>query len=206
MNIFSKVLQLLIIVFGFVGLVSMFPSEFYKLTYYTYLSNLLVFVFFLWFLTTGGHHKSSPLRYRLKACITICITLTFLVYAVLLAPLATPEKFYTLRNFSLHYIVPILTIVDWLLFDAKGLYKKIDPLYWTILPLLYCVYSLIRGVVFRIPIPDEKHSPFPYFFLNIDKYGWNGFFVYFIGIVTMYIILGYIMYFVKKQSKKILPR
>lgn len=206
MTIISKILQLFIIVFGTIGLGYMFPNEFYKLTYYTYLSNLLVVLFFIWFIATGGHTHKNPLRYRLKACVTICITLTFLVYALLLAPLASADKFYTLRNFSLHYIVPILTILDWILFDAKGMYKKIDPIIWTVLPFIYCVYSLIRGVVLRIPIPDEKHSPFPYFFLNIDKYGWSGFFVHFIGIVTTYIIIGYIMCFIKKRPKKILPR
>ncbi|MBS4749630.1 Pr6Pr family membrane protein [Carnobacteriaceae bacterium zg-ZUI78] len=193
-------LRLAIILSGIIGLAFLLPDKLYKFTYYTNISNLLVVLFYMYLLYLGNKPYSQTI-WRLKGGITICITLTFLVYAILLAPKAKAEDFYHIKNFTLHYIVPILTIFDWLISDKKGQYKKSDPFLWTVVPLIYCIFSLIKGFVFHIPIPEEPHSPYPYFFINIDKYGWNGFFTYFTAILVLYILLGYIMVFVKRLKK-----
>lgn len=182
----------------------MYPDKLYKLTFYTFESNTLVFLFYLFLLIQmfrNGKNTKADEYYRFKACVTINITLTFLVYAILLAPSVSPEKMFTADNLLLHYIVPVLCIVDWLIFDKKGKYRITDPFLWSVFPIGYCIFALVKGAVFRVPIPDEKNSPFPYFFLNIDKIGWGGFIKYLIIILTAYILIGYVMLLLKKKKK-----
>lgn len=190
---------------GFGLYLQLFPDYWFRLTYYTLLSNIIAFGFYLYLLvkmiTSPVESLENERLMRLKAGMTVAVLLTFLVYVALLAPIAKPEDFYHWKNYTLHYIVPISTTVDWLLFDKKGCYKRIDPMLWTIVPILYTVGSLIKGYIFRIPIPMQEHSPYPYFFLNVDKYGWDGFFKYFFGILVCYMVLGFTMYLIKRGRK-----
>lgn len=190
-----------------VGLfLQIYPDRWHQLTYYTLISNILVLLFYVFLigkmLKDPKESIESETLVRLKAGMTVAILLTFLVYMILLAPKARAVDFYAWKNYLLHYIVPIATAVDWLLFDKKGCYKKLDPVYWTFVPIMYCVFALVKGVIFRIPIPEQEHSPFPYFFLNIDRYGWEGFFRYFFGILACYMVIGYLMYLMKKYGKR----
>lgn len=203
----SWIWRVWIIVFAVIGLfLQLWPNQLYNLTYYTLLSNILVvgFVGYLLFLMRQRDivTLSSERIIRLKASVTMAITLTFLVYAILLAPIAEPEDFYSIKNYTLHYIVPIMMIIDWLVSDKRGQYRKYDPFLWTIIPLLYMIFSLIKGIIFKTPIPDQKESPFPYFFLNINKIGWSGFFKYAIAIFILYVLLGYIVYSIKMINYK----
>lgn len=201
----------LIVVSGIIGLFTqMYPDKLFKLTYYTTLSNLLVVGFFSWILylmwTKNEATLNSRLFLRWKGSVTILITLTFLVYAILLAPQADPEDFNTIHNYALHYVVPILVLVDWLIFDKGKIYKWTDPLLWTIAPLSYLAFSLIKGYVLNVPIPDSRHSPYPYFFLNVNQYGWDGVGKYVLMISLAYIVLGLLIVSIKNiqacMSKK----
>ena len=184
----------------------LFPNQWHQLTYYTLQSNIVVAIFLIYLLyrmiKDGEDAFNNHHLLRLKGGVTIAITLTFMVYSILLAPIADPKDFYNMKNYLLHYFVPIAMILDWLLFDKCKVYKKVDPILWTILPLIYTIFSLIKGYIFRIPIPDQKHSPYPYFFINIDKLGWNGFLVYFVAILIGYMIIGYGMYWIKQIKRK----
>lgn len=198
--------RMAIVGFGLYGLyLQLFPDDFYNLTYYTLISNILVVVFWIYLLFLMSKNKvsklTSPKIVRLKGAFTMAIILTFLVYMILLAPIAEPKDFYNWKNYTLHYIVPIMTIIDWLMLDPKNQYRKSEPFIWTLIPLLYMAFSLIKGYVFNIEIPDQKHSPYPYFFMNINNIGWDGFLKYAVAIFIFYVVLGYILYFVKTRKK-----
>ena len=59
---------------------------------------------------------------RLKGTITMSITVTFLIYHFLLSG-GYENRADIIRSTILHYIVPIMTIADYILFDKKGIYK-----------------------------------------------------------------------------------
>ena len=179
-------------------------DRWYNLTYYTTLSNLLVlgfFAYWLWRLAKDGSDQLFSNRlWRAKGAVTMAILLTFFVYLILLMPRATMEQIMRVENFALHMIAPILVLVDWFIFDRKGAYRLLEPIYWTVLPLVYMVYALVRGSVLRLPVTPHKPNEFyPYFFMNIDKIGWHGFGVYFIVILVVYMLLGYGLYALKKK-------
>ena len=175
------------------------------LLYYTVLSNLLVMIFtgyLLWKMRREGDHWQSSSLLRLKGGITTSIMITCVIYHFMLAPLT--KDFYRLENFLCHYIVPLWFLVDTIIFDKSRQYKWFDPIIWTVLPLLYMGFAILNGFVLKMDVPNAKDSPFPYFFLNANKYGWGFVFRWAAIIFVAYMVSGYLFYLVKniKKSKK----
>ncbi|OFN81019.1 Pr6Pr family membrane protein [Streptococcus sp. HMSC061D10] len=175
------------------------------LLYYTVLSNLLVMIFtgyLLWKMRREGDHWQSSSLLRLKGGITMSIMITCVIYHFMLAPLT--KDFYRLENFLCHYIVPLWFLVDTIIFDKSRQYKWFDPIVWTVLPLLYMGFAILNGFVLKMDVPNAKDSPFPYFFLNANKYGWGFVFRWAANIFVAYMVSGYLFYLVKniKKSKK----
>ena len=175
------------------------------LLYYTVLSNLLVMIFtgyLLWKMRREGDHWQSSSLLRLKGGITMSIMITCFIYHFMLAPLT--KDFYRLENFLCHYIVPLWFLADTIIFDKSRQYKWFDPIVWTVLPLLYMGFATLNGFVLKMDVPNAKDSPFPYFFLNANKYGWGFVFRWAAIIFVAYMVSGYLFYLVKniKKSKK----
>ena len=175
------------------------------LLYYTVLSNLLVMIFtgyLLWKMRREGDHWQSSSLLRLKGGITMSIMITCVIYHFMLAPLT--KDFYRLENFLCHYIVPLWFLVDTIIFDKSRQYKCFDPIVWTVLPLLYMGFAILNGFVLKMDVPNAKDSPFTYFFLNANKYGWGFVFRWAAIIFVAYMVSGYLFYLVKniKKSKK----
>ena len=175
------------------------------LLYYTVLSNLLVTLFTAYLLLKMRGDDNSwqnPGILRLKGGITMSIMITCVIYHFMLAPIAT--DFYRLENFLCHYIVPLWFLADTLLFDKNRQYKWFDPIVWNLLPLKYMGFAILNGLVLKMNIPNAKDNPFPYFFLNANKYGWGFVFRWAATIFVAYMVSGYLFYLVKsiKKSKK----
>ena len=175
------------------------------LLYYTVLSNFLVMIFtgyLLWKMRREGDHWQSSSLLRLKGGVTMSIMITCVIYHFMLAPLTT--DFYRLENFLCHYIVPLWFLADTIIFDKSRQYKWFDPMLWTSLPLFYMIFAILNGFVLKMDVPNAKDSPFPYFFLNANKYGWGFVFRWAAIIFVAYMVSGYLFYLVKniKKSKK----
>ncbi|HEL2383389.1 TPA: Pr6Pr family membrane protein [Streptococcus suis] len=170
------------------------------LMYYTVQSNLLVSVFavYMVYAMHKGHDLQSAKFLRIKAAVTMSIMITCVVYHFMLAPLA--EDFWRVENLLCHYIVPIYFLLDTLLVDCQQQYKWFDPIWWTLLPVLYMIFGLVNGLVIKIPIPDAKDSPFAYFFLNVPKYGWAYVLAYAGTIFVAYLFSGFILAGVKSLN------
>ncbi|MFR2078789.1 MAG: Pr6Pr family membrane protein [Streptococcus sp.] len=171
------------------------------LLYYTVLSNILVFSSLIFFIIYD--FKKGMRRLTQNSCVTrvvqtMAILITGVIYHILLAPITEPEKFWTLRNFLVHYIVPWGLVLDTLIFDAKKAYRLREPIYWSVVPLSYFAFALLNGLVLKLPIPGAKDSPFAYFFINVNKFGWNKVLVNVLVISAGYIAVGYLLYLLKK--------
>ncbi|HFI0130833.1 TPA: Pr6Pr family membrane protein [Streptococcus suis] len=170
------------------------------LMYYTVQSNLLVSVFavYMVYAMHKGHDLQSAKFLRIKAAVTMSIMITCVVYHFMLAPLA--EDFWRVENLLCHYIVPLYFLLDTLLVDRQQQYKWFDPIWWTLLPVLYMIFGLVNGLFIKIPIPDAKDSPFAYFFLNVPKYGWPYVLTYAGIIFVAYLFSGFILAGVKSLN------
>ncbi|HFI2473565.1 TPA: Pr6Pr family membrane protein [Streptococcus suis] len=170
------------------------------LMYYTVLSNLLVSVFAVYMVLAmkKGEDLQATRFLRIKAAVTMSIMITCVVYHFMLAPLA--DDFWRVENMLCHYIVPIYFLLDTLLVDRQQQYKWFDPIWWTLLPVLYMIFGLVNGFFIKIPIPDAKDSPFAYFFLNVPKYGWPYVLTYAATIFVAYLVFGFVLTGVKSVN------
>lgn len=105
---------------------------------------------------------------HIKYTATVAITITFLVFFTMLAPLMGVDYLLSFKNYSLHAIVPILAIVDFFLFDKDIQLTYKSSLLATIPPICYVVFVYV-GAIFKIQYTKDLY--YPYFFLNIDTDG-----------------------------------
>lgn len=180
-----------------------------KFVYYTQISNLLCCIFFIAAtiytikqIKCHGIKANATLWPRLKLGLTIMISMTFLIYFFILAPRITNPNYspYTVSNLFLHYIVPIMVMADWLLFDSKNTYRKYDPFLWLIGPLAYLLFILIRAhVLYNLNVAGNHY---PYFFINIKVLETRHFILYIGSFALFCVILGYIFLLIAKLMRK----
>lgn len=181
----------------------------YMLVFYTIQSNILCFIYFSILLFQNisdlknlGIEGTVKIFPRLKGAVTMTIAVTFLVYHFILAPIfLSQDQNYSLfswQNIMVHYFVPIMTILDWILFDQKSSFRWFDPIIWLSLPLTYFAFIIIRAKIGGV-IAVVK-SNYPYFFIDVDLIGWlmvlkNA------GILILgFLILGYMIYVIDNIS------
>ncbi len=88
-----------------------------------------------------------------------------LIYHVVLAKLWAPQGWNMVADQLLHTVVPILYLIYWVLFVPKGKLSWIAPVTWLLYPLLYLIYTLIRGSFVQW---------YPYPFVDVNTLGYEG--------------------------------
>jgi hypothetical protein len=189
------------------------------LLYYTFQSNILVFIFFAAVLyktaadfKKNGKVGNSSYFERISAAVMIAISVTMLVYWTMLAPqyfsMSTTDNappILAFSNLQLHLVTPLLMITDYVLFTKRGKLKKYDPFLFTLIPIAYLIQSTIlgfAGVVYRSNPLTGEVTHFPYFFIDYYLSGWMVA-VYVILITAFFVGVAYgILYLDKKYAKK----
>lgn len=160
-----------------------------KFVYYTFLSNFLCLLYFIaaavytaMCIKSTGIRGDAGLWPHLKGGLTVMISITFLVYWLVLSPRIADPHYnpYVPDNLLLHYVTPLLVIGDWLLFDRKGIYKVYAPFLWLAGPVLYMLFIFIRAPLYGVI--GTTGSRYPYFFMNLDVLSWRRFGLYAIGL------------------------
>lgn len=119
------------------------PVNFFS--YFTILSNSVAGLFLIGLALVPG--RSRPrLGEWLRGAMTVYLATTGIVYAVLLD---TGELGLTLPwvNAVLHRVIPIVLLVDWLVVRPQRRVDYGKALAWIGIPMLYLVYSFVRGAV-----------------------------------------------------------
>lgn len=95
-------------------------------------------------------------------------------------------------NYVVHYIVPVMTIIDFFIFDRNRSYLKSSaPLVWLIIPLTYFVYILLRAPLFGNI--GTTTSPYPYPFIDFTIQPISSVMLNIAGIVIVFILIGYLL-------------
>ncbi|MBQ3077747.1 MAG: Pr6Pr family membrane protein [Clostridia bacterium] len=115
---------------------------------------------------------------RLKFVCLTGITLTFLVFNVLLAgqPGRDPALNYKVSSVLLHIVLPLLYIGDWLLFYPHRRLRPADLVRSTLLPLAYLAFVAAQAIAldFNASILNSTAGRpliYPYFFLDLSVLG-----------------------------------
>ena len=166
--------------------------------YYTIQSNF-VCLFYFAYLMIRNPKKENP---TVKGAVVLCIMITGLIYHFMLngameagvGAVAEVTMTEILANTLVHYVVPIMTFVDYILFSPKGQYKWYHPFTWLIIPAIYVVFILIRAEVSTLMFAGfNGKSRYPYPFVDVDMFGVGKVLLMVGGILVAFLILGYII-------------
>jgi hypothetical protein len=89
-------------------------------------------------------------RPSVKSALVVYIIVVGVVYAVLLRNLWHPHGLQLLADMVLHDAIPFLYPFYWLAFLPKGSLRWSDPAWWLVYPVLYFLYSMLRGAAYGI--------------------------------------------------------
>jgi hypothetical protein len=152
------------------------------LSYFTIQSNLLVALTATLLAMNPGRDGVVFRVLRLDALLGI--TVTGVVYTVLLAPQHDPHGLAAFTNAGLHYVVPIMSVLGWAWFGPRPRISDRVLLLALIWPSLYIAYTLAHGAV---------SDWYPYPFIDVVELGYPtalrnglGMVVLLAGVATLY--------------------
>lgn len=168
------------------------------LSTYTIQSNLLVLIWLTIAIFLQEKYKTCWFFSGvIRGAITLYITVTFIIFALLLAPLYHPTGMDAYTNLSLHYIIPIAFLVDWVLTEMYHGYQWKYTLLWLSYPIFYLILTLILGSITGYYI---------YPFLDLNAMGTEFFVIVCIILTAFFILLGSLLVFVNKTIIKRMNR
>jgi hypothetical protein len=158
---------------------------------FTIQTNFIVTIW--WTLAIIWHNKPESLKMitgPLKGAFTMYITITFVVFAVLLSLFYQPTGWAAFTNLVLHYITPIAFIVDWVLTENNVQYKWKYMLFWIIYPLGYIIFAVIHGTI---------TGNYIYYFLDIVTLGIPMFFIFVSVLIVFGLALAYLYIWINRK-------
>jgi hypothetical protein len=150
-----------------------------SLSYFTNLSNVIVAIVFTMLARNPDRRGAVWSAVRMDSLVMISIT--GLIYAIVLAPDAQVEGLDIIVNSIKHYIVPVMTVLLWLLLGPRRQLTFISVFTALAIPIAWAGYMLIRG---------EFIAAYPYGFLNVVAYGLPAVLVNIAGVAALGVVLG----------------
>ncbi|MEZ5096065.1 MAG: Pr6Pr family membrane protein [Nocardioides sp.] len=143
------------------GLAGALPRLFDTFSYFTIWSNVVVAVSATLLLTRP--FRDTTMRRLLRLDALLMITVTAIVYQVLLAPTTEVVGWSRLTDPILHIVTPIVTVAVWLVWGPRGwVTGRLLPAALAV-PVLWIGWMLVRGAV---------GGTYPYGFVNVSEYGY----------------------------------
>lgn len=178
-----------------------FRTDFY--VHFTNLSNYLcIGIVFIELIETIKKNKNSfvtklPL---LKFIGLLAILLTFIIFNFILAGDRPMHLNFRVNSVLFHIVLPIVYLIDWILFYEHKKVKWYYPLVSVSFPVMYAIFIFVRAWILEFD-PSVPYI-YPYFFLNLDELGVIGVLKW-IGILSLvFIVIGYAIYGLDKLLKK----
>ncbi|MEY3404762.1 MAG: hypothetical protein RL161_192 [Bacteroidota bacterium] len=116
----------------------------------------------------------------------VYITVVGFAYHFLLSATFNPTGLEWFGNLLLHYINPLLFVLFWFIGVEKQPYPYTQALRWLSFPMIYFVYSLIRGFI---------TDWYPYFFVDVTTLGYPQVMLVSALLLTGYAAVGALLVF-----------
>lgn len=136
------------------------------LSYFTILTNIVVAIGFTFTVFKKAGFFSRP---GTQTAITVYIVVVGAVYNVVLRFLWNPQGLQLWVDELLHTVVPLLSLLYWILFVPKSTLKWKDSIVWMGFPVGYTVLIVIRGAFsgyYPYPFIDVPEIGYPQALLN----------------------------------------
>ncbi|MEO6876693.1 MAG: Pr6Pr family membrane protein [Opitutaceae bacterium] len=152
------------------------------LGYFTVLTNLFVAIGLTWSrllpASSGGHFFGRP---DVLATMTASIFMVGLAYHFLLRHVWNPQGLNWVADFVLHYATPLSCCAYWWINAPKQTLSWVGPLGWSLYPLAYLAYALIRGELLEV---------YPYHFIDVGQLGWAKTLRNSAGLLIVFLVIG----------------
>jgi hypothetical protein len=158
-----------------------------SLSYFTNLSNILVAVVLTMLARNPDRSGGAWSAVRMDSLVMISIT--GLIYAIVLAPDAQVEGLDIIVNAIKHYIVPVMTVFLWLLVGPRRQLTFVSIFTALIIPIAWAGYTLVRGQII---------SAYPYGFLNVIDLGLAAVLINIAGVAALGVVLGLLFWAVDR--------
>lgn len=154
-------------------------------SFFTVLSNTSAVVLLV--LLAARPDRDASTRFAVfRGAVTVYMSVTGLVYALLLAPIAADvgvaEPWI---DWSIHVIGPIAILADWIFDPPPSRLARNSIWAWLVFPAVYLVYSLVRG-----PVADW----YPYPFLDPQEGGYGAVALWSVVVLVVILAFSYAYY------------
>ena len=201
----------LVAIVGSIGLYDMkFTRSFY--IYFTNLSNYLAAGIMLAELIQTARKRDDgfvTVAPRLRFISMLGLVLTFLVFNLLLArdPARDPALNYKVECLLCHIVLPVMYVIDWLMFYEHGKVRWTWPVLSALYPIAYLIYVFAHAALWRFGSGVMNHAGaapviYPYFFLNPEKVGINGVAMWICALLIGFILGGFLFLLVDRLMMK----
>jgi len=163
-------------------------------SYFTILSNILIAISLtISFLNPSSLSGFIFSRPSVQTALALYIAIVALVYNLVLRNIWSPTGWQLVADNLLHVVVPVMYLGYWAFFLPGQNLRYKDSLHWVYFPLLYLVYSLIRGSLIHW---------YPYPFLNVDQLGYEQTFLNVALMIMVFLIMGCVLIALGKLKKR----
>lgn len=137
--------------------------------------------------SAAGAFFSRP---GVRTALCVYIIIVAVVYHWLLSDLWDPKGLQLFADRLLHTVVPIMFVLDWLMFVPKGTLGVASLPLWLFIPFVYMVYTLVRGAAV---------SEYPYPFVDVVQLGYPAVIVNIFGLSAAFIAVGLVLIAVDRR-------
>ena len=168
---------------------------------FTNISNLFALLYFLcaviWLAGHRDDQQVATFAPQAKYTATISLLVTMLIAHFMLFDAMFRDGKLVMHLVALHYVVPLMTLFDWALFDEKGKMPVWGPFAWLSLVAAYLVFVMVGVGVFGLYLgggTTADISSYPYTFLDPAISGVGGVALFCGAMLVAFIVLGYLLW------------
>lgn len=152
-------------------------------TYFTIWSNILVAVVSI--MLFRRPERDSFVFRVLRLDSILMITVTGIIYNVVLAGSAKLQGLEVVSNLFDHMLTPLVSVLVWLFVGPRGWISWRVIAASLVLPIIWLVFALIRGAFI---------DAYPYGFLDVATYGYGAVLTNVLGVIAFAIVLCLILW------------
>jgi hypothetical protein len=128
-------------------------------SFFTIQSNVLAVATLIGLEVSAGTAPGAVARW-MRGGVTLFMTMTGLIYAVLLAPVAADVSTQLdWVNAVLHVIAPLVLVGDWIIEPDRPAPDPVRALWWLAFPVAWLTYTFVRGAIvdwYPYPFMDPR--------------------------------------------------
>ena len=167
---------------------------------FTNVSNLFAWGYYLIAvirLAMGRDTANRPFAPTAKYTAMVSLLVTMLIAHFMLFDAMFQNGQLVWHLVAMHYVVPIMTLLDWFLFDEKGRMPVWGPFAWLSLVLVYLVVVMVCAGPLGMYMGGGTTGDitrYPYTFLDPGIMGVGGVALFCGGMFVGFVVLGYLIY------------